>query len=155
MRQRFIDSPETKTVNDSRIVLKDRKGSGATYILNNPNQIDVSYVQSDGKLYEADKGPERCDFCIFSNEANTAILLELKGRDLRKAISQLQSSFTDFRSKYSYSRYYARAVLSKVSKPRLLDNEMKYFRKQLRAVNGTFEYKSQLLEERLHKDFSL
>ena len=151
----LINSRKTKTTSQSRITFKDKKGSASAYTLNNPHKLVIEFIKSDGDLYESSTGPKRCDFSIFSNEAKTMVLLELKGRDFRKAIEQVKNTLEDYKGKYGYTRYYARIVLTKCRVPNLPDNDIKSLRKELREMHGDFDFKSRLLEEEIQEDFSL
>ncbi len=49
----------------------------------------MSYYQIDGIVIKEGK---RCDFLLMNEDTQTAYLIELKGRDLNKAVEQLEAT---------------------------------------------------------------
>ena len=76
---------------------------GCTYRLNNPENLMVLQTRVDGELYDSSDG-KKCDYAFSSKEFSTAILVELKGGDIKQAVRQLQSTFEAFKDKYRYKQ---------------------------------------------------
>ncbi len=71
-----------------KIVSKD-KGNQRKHIAHNIKPSIVSYYQIDGIVITEGK---RCDFLLMNENTQTAYLIELKGRDLNKAVEQLEAT---------------------------------------------------------------
>ena len=80
----------TEIRNDKVVVLKDKK-SRATFEINNPKQIDVYKTRVDGCLIVEDV--EKCDWLVRTDVPSKVLrLIELKGKKIDKAISQLENT---------------------------------------------------------------
>ena len=74
--------------------------------------------------------------------------IELKGKDLIRAVEQLFQTIEDFRSEIT-GKIFARAVVSKVSMPKSIEVDARVIklRKILRKYGGNFDYSSRLYEK--------
>ena len=124
------------------------------YYLNNPNKHNVLQIKVDGLLY-TDRDGMKCDYAFTSKEYETAILVELKGCDVHKAIKQLLATIIEFRSKYRYKKFYGRVVSSRNPVPFLQYPEYKKLSRLLKELDGTIIIRSQQFEETLNGEFKL
>lgn len=109
------------------------------FILNNAN--DFSKVKLDGGVIPEGQKPECCDF-YFYKEDEIEIFVELKGKDVSKSLSQLETSITHFSKKYQ--RRYAFSVV-KSSLPRT-DTRLQTFESKMKKENINFTQKTNRLE---------
>ena len=126
---------------------------GCTYRLNNPENLMVLQTRVDGELYDSSDG-KKCDYAFSSKEFSTAILVELKGGDIKQAVRQLRSTFEAFKDKYRYKRYYGRIVASRINAPDVQSPEYRHLSGLLKSTGGNLAKKTKSLEEKLEKDFS-
>lgn len=63
-----------------------------THIGENKARDDVRHFQIDGGVLPKGKDPERCDFLLLNDSNQRAYFIELKGSDIKKAISQIETT---------------------------------------------------------------
>jgi hypothetical protein len=81
----------------SCVVVKENKSKME---LKNPQRKPLKKIQVDGCLIDDER--ERCDWIITCDDPELkAIYIELKGCNINKAISQLQSTIAHTKEKYS------------------------------------------------------
>ena len=88
----------------------------------------------------------RCDFAVDDNSTDV-YLIELKGKDLRKACIQLKNSYQYFKKNFSYKTIHCRVVLSKISSPAVASCELKEMLKMVKEEKISFKYKNDRLDE--------
>lgn len=98
-------------------VCKD-KGGKQEFELVTPKDWNVAKIRIDGEKI-SDMTVEKCDFALLAEcekkEKQAIFYVELKGCDLRKAISQLESTISILSSEYTgYKQRHARAVCSRI-----------------------------------------
>jgi len=98
-------------------VCKD-KGSKQEFELLAPIDWKVEKVRIDGEKIK-DDNVEKCDYALLTEckkkEKQAIFYIELKGCDLRKAISQLESTIKILSNEYDgYKQRHARAVCSRI-----------------------------------------
>lgn len=86
----------TETIRDPMIVVNENKSSFC--IVNNENVI-VERILVDGCLINSDK--ERCDWLFVLPSSNRVLYVELKGSDVLKAASQIESTMSATSKKYN------------------------------------------------------
>lgn len=85
-----MDFPDcTEERSDPRIVISDKgaKNQRSRLAIENPNQQTIKIVQIDDCVIQEGL---RCDRLLLA--ANRAVLVELKGNDVEKAIHQIEAS---------------------------------------------------------------
>ena len=140
----FCDTRKTIVVKDSR--------NKQEYRVTNDNGKEICKIRIDGCLI---KEGERCDYLILACEDKTAFFVELKGHDLQKALSQIDSSITKVKNEiqeFKEFKIYARIVLNRNPTPDINSSIEIKLKKRLKQQNGKdsgdlIKYKSQVLEE--------
>lgn len=97
------------------------------FVLENKDRVDVRQSKVDGCL--VDDHRERCDYmfeslCSDSGAIKKAIYVELKGKNIEKAVSQLKSTVSIFHKEHSNSERFAFAVLSR--HPKMSTKQQRY-----------------------------
>ena len=150
--ERFLEIGALRT--DSRIICKD-KGEEREYILNNPSRMEVLFLQSDGELFKTTDKDRRCDFIIaFHATLPTAILVELKGRHIDRALSQIETCLAFMQRDYSYKRFYGR-IVSSGKTPAILSTDQIKLKNKFKALGGDLQIKTTRMEEHIHPDGSV
>lgn len=109
---------------------------GKRYNLVNDKNCLITQYHVDGGLVYDDKVEQRCDYLYVVHDTTeiTAILVELKGKDIKHAVEQLEKSANRFGRSIS-GRMFGRIVCSAV--PRLYnDPAVKNLEKIFRKCNG-------------------
>jgi hypothetical protein len=89
--------------------------SGRKFTINNPNRRTISKIKVDGCLID-DEG-ERCDYLFEVDEPITcAIYVELKGKDVPKAFSQLIATIGYLKKRHNAAKKECYIVCSRVPK---------------------------------------
>jgi hypothetical protein len=155
----FFRKSECKEFCDTRktIVVKD-SGNKQEYRVTNDNGKEICKIKVDGCLI---KEGERCDYLILSCEDKSAFFVELKGHDLQKALSQIDSSINKLKDEIpelQEFKIYARIVLNRNPTPDINSSIEIKLKKRLKQQNGKdsgdlIKYKSQVLEENQIPDF--
>ncbi|MBS4637733.1 hypothetical protein [Aeromonas caviae] len=99
---------------DSKVVVQENQ---SRFEVINKSKLKITKVQVDGCLINDDR--EKCDWIIEvekSKEDKHALFIELKGCNLDKAISQLQSTLNDTKDRYKSHHKECYAVTSRVPK---------------------------------------
>lgn len=67
------------------------------HILNNPTRLKIYQYKIDGDIL-SDRDGEKCDFLVEveTQPKSTVFVIELKGSDLEKAISQIEATINRF-----------------------------------------------------------
>jgi len=101
----------TKT-NDSVLVLKENKSK---FEAKNTNKKTIHKIQVDGCLI--DEHQEKCDWLISTTEKPLrAMYIELKGCDIKKAISQLKNTIRLTEATYKDHRRECYAITTRIPK---------------------------------------
>ena len=127
-----IDPKCLQESNDSIIKVKENK---ASYSLDNDQRLRVGKVHVDGCLINEG---ERCDYLFTVEERNANILIELKGKDVEKAIKQIKTSFLFF-SKVLEGVFFGRIITSGTYAPALESNESKRLKRLLLQAKGNLK----------------
>lgn len=64
--------------------------NGMTFIIQNNNMINIDQIKVDGCLISGNE--EKCDWAFKIDEKNKVLFVELKGANIKKAISQIDST---------------------------------------------------------------
>lgn len=84
----------------------------SSFELANPSRVPVEKIQVDGCLI--DDGSERCDWLfVFKTHCDIAFYVELKGCDIKKAVSQLGATLAATRERFKNSQITCFAVTSR------------------------------------------
>jgi len=136
-----------KIISYKNISLKDKK-SPNVFILINQLKRNIGKI----KLDECDDYKnigQRCDFVINCPDKNITIFIELKGKNLKKALSQLKNSIYKLK-KYSCNTIYAFCILTRT--PRTTA-EIQNIKKDFRKDNIFFDSKNREMKKDLEKLF--
>ena len=102
----------TVELTTSCVVVKENKSK---LELKNPQRKPIKRIKVDGCLIDDDR--ERCDWLItYDSPELKAIYVELKGCDIKKAISQLQSTITHTKEKYNNHKKECYAITTRFPK---------------------------------------
>ncbi len=128
------------------------------YILKNPSKKKICKIRIDKGVIDSET-KSKCDYMIVVCQGNKVsknaelgeivYLIELKGKDLIKAVEQLTQTMTYFDFE-SNSQVFARAVVSKVTEPKSsidIDSRVVKLRKMLKKYCGDFAYGSVLYDQ--------
>ena len=63
-----------------------------THVGENKAHDDVRHFLIDGGVLPKEKDPERCDYLLLNDSNQRAFFIELKGSDIKKAISQIETT---------------------------------------------------------------
>ena len=128
-------------------VCKDHKEK-RKYIGRNPNRNTICKFQVD-KCLIPHSAQEQADYLVINNTIRVAYLIELKGSDLRKAISQLDTTLSTLLPKLGDCQINARVVLSKVPTTHLNSSDYIRFKKRIKRLRGTLKQQSRQMTETL------
>jgi hypothetical protein len=155
MCNEFFQNNECKEFCDKRttLVVKD-SGNKQEYRVINTNGKEICKIKVDGCFI---KEGERCDYLILACEDKSAFFVELKGHDLPKALSQINSSITKLKTEiqeFQEYKIYARIVLNRNPTPDINSSIEIKLKKRLKQQNGKdtgdlIKYKSKVLEENI------
>lgn len=140
----FIQSGCSKAKESKKLVIFENK---CKIIFENESNQILYEVRIDNCLI---KDGKRCDYLVLIPRINSAIFIELKGKNLLYAIKQINSSI-DLLIKYlDKSSIHARIILTKVNTPNLMNNPIIYkFEKRINRLNGTLKIGSIEITERV------
>lgn len=90
------------------------------YIAQNPERKLNCKIRIDDALIKNNK-VSKCDYGLWVEDGNRMILIELKGSDVDKALSQLESTYRFFESRFKAEEfsYSFRVVPTRVTTPDL------------------------------------
>jgi hypothetical protein len=130
----FADEVEacTKANKNKRISLKDNKSKSSCSVCNDARK-KLGVISVDHCIKSlADK--EKCDYCVLEAEVS-AHYVELKGGDMKKAVSQLSSSLGHFRKLHAELSKACYAIVTRVPKSGTNTQKVKAnFRKKHRVA---------------------
>lgn len=110
---------------------------------NREHQYEVRQYHLDGELIHQEKC---CDFLLLNDSKKKAYYIELKGRNVREAVSQLEAAQNKLKSELAgYSVYY-RIVGSRMNTHEIDSTEV---RKLKERYKGHLLYRSIRIEEEL------
>jgi hypothetical protein len=134
--------------NDNRKLITVSE-NGRTFKGDNKQQYEFSLFRVDDCII-SDKTVGKCDYLLLNCSEQVAYFIELKGSDLIKAITQIDSSITLLlKTIEDFKIINARVVLTKVKTPSTNSSYEIKLKKKLKNLGGTLEYKSILFEENL------
>ena len=102
----------TSVVKDTRVVVQENRSS---FELVNEARHAIEKVKVDGCLITGDQ--ERCDWLLVAKcNPDVAYFVELKGCDLKKAVSQLGATLNATKDRYKSTNRKCYAVTTRVPK---------------------------------------
>ena len=113
------------------------------YVIHNNSGRNLLKIRVDGCLITSGT---RCDFAV-DIDGTDVYLIELKGKDLRKACIQLKASYEYFKTNFNYKSINCRVVLSKMPRPASHSCELKEMLKMAKEKEISFKYKTERLDE--------
>lgn len=90
---------------------------------------------------------ECCDFAMGVPNIRAVFLIELKGHNLRKAVSQIQATISYLAQKPEKYTIHARVVLGRVPRPDIRSSDVIALDRCLAKGNGTFKRGSGVMDE--------
>lgn len=124
--------------NNPCIVIRDKKGK-SKYCIHNPNSKQIIIYIVDGCI---DLTGKRCDYLILVKSDLKAILLELKGSHLLKAIKQISQTLEFLLCHLDGYHISGRIVLTKVHSPNLQTVDYIRLKKRFRKLGGDLRQES-------------
>ena len=125
------------------IVSRDSR-DGPKHEAINAKRLSVNHYRIDGVVIT---NGERCDFAvILEEERKQAILIELKGSDLSKAVRQLETTQKRLEEDLKGYEVYYRIVANKCNTTEIKTTE---FRKIERKWGKYFKYGTRLYQDRI------
>jgi len=128
-----------------KIVLKDRKSPNIFVLINNLKR-NVGKIKLDECAYYQYIG-QRCDFAINCIEKNVTLFIELKGKNLEKALGQLRNSINKLKN-HSCNKIYAFCVLTRTPS---MTTKIQTIKKDLRKNKIIFDSKNIEMKKDLEK----
>lgn len=130
------------------IVVKD-SGNSQEYRITNGSSKEFCKIRVDNCLI---REGEKCDYLILDCQDKLAFFIELKGQDLKKAFTQIDSSISILIDEIQDFKIYARIVLNRMPSPNINSSIEIKLKKRLRKHNGKdsrefVKYMSQVLAE--------
>lgn len=119
--------------------------AGKNYRLNNPNLRRLLCYQVDGGIITNQE--ERCDYAVGIPQKGELYFIELKGKDFRKAASQVLQTLRTLDARINGYILYARIVLSRVQRPDLRATSVIALERMIARSGGDLCRASRLLEE--------
>ena len=92
----------------------------------NSKNRDLHHVKIDG-CYILDQTKKKCDFLLLDKQKKSAYFIELKGKDVKSAIEQIDSTIEEMKKEVKEFERYCRIILSRYSVPNLR-NTPRYLR---------------------------
>jgi hypothetical protein len=120
----------SRTLTDPKIVVSEK---GREFRLENPHRREILQVQVDGCLMVGEQ--ERCDYLFeIPSPCRRVCYVELKGKNIEKAVQQIRSTLAYTQEKYSGYQKEAYIVSSRVPKsgPSIQQHQIK-LKKQHKA----------------------
>lgn len=127
------------------------------YVLNNPNKNMVTVYQVDGGVIVEDKSVPantlKCDYmyCVENDSSPTAILIELKGTDVNKALDQVSATLDRYEKFFAkFSRVLCRIVVTNSTPKIRYTSKYICLSKRLKRRAGDIEIRERQLLETLN-----
>lgn len=135
---------ECQKISDVRpqLVLEDRKGGKSQYRARNPKRRKLTVLEIDGCCI---RNREACDFLLLVGDTD-AVLLELKGSHVAKALRQIESTLDLLEEKLKSRRIHARVVPTRVPSPDILATAEIKLKRRL-GGNDRYRCQARVLEE--------
>ncbi len=108
---------------------------------NTKTRYDVRHYHLDGDLV---KQCTCCDYLLLNDSKQKAYFIELKGRNVKDAVSQLESAANMVKSEIPRYERYFRIIGSKMKTHEIDNSEVRRLKDKYR---GRLEYKSVRMEE--------
>lgn len=122
------------------------KGKETTFKLLNPNKKVVDKFIVDDCLLLAYQRNEKCDFLFRVKESNNVFIVECKGSDILKAVSQLYSTLNILKDELNNFTIKGRIISTKVYSPNIRDINYSRLRAKLK---GDLIVKNIIFEENI------
>ncbi|MBD2614131.1 MAG: hypothetical protein RMY62_011420 [Nostoc sp. ZfuVER08] len=134
--------------NRRTIVVKD-SGNSQEYRVTNSSKKEFCKIRIDGCLIIEG---EKCDYLILDCQDKLAFFVELKGHDLKKALTQIDSSISRLKDEIQNFKIYGRVVLNRTPTPNINSSIEIKLKKRIKQHNGEdnrefLKYMSQVLQE--------
>lgn len=132
-----------------KIIVSKDGGSQRKHTAENINRAEVTHYRIDGVVLTEGK---KCDFLLLNETTSAAYLIELKGRDLTDAASQLESTEAALKNQLKNYILYFRIVSSKSRTHEIESAKFKKFRAaKAGKVNGIAKliYNTDVINEKI------
>lgn len=127
---------------------------GKKYTLENTKKDHVISYKMDGGVIVVDKtvaeGTNKCDYLyVLNSEKTDAILIELKGVDISKALKQIKGTLTIYKDFFSHFQHvYGRIVVTSTTPNLKASPEYVNLVKQFKTYHGNIKINKQSFEEK-------
>jgi hypothetical protein len=125
--------------------------NGRKYHAENPEERKVVRCHIDGC---AIRDGERCDYALYVPDMDAVCFIELKGKDLKKAIQQISSTLTQLGGSTGSCIVHARIVLSRVSRPDVNSSYEIQLQRSLAQRGGKLKRDTTIMTENIEKDYA-
>lgn len=117
----------------SIVTVKER---GKTYNLNNSqSKYEICQIKTDPCL--SPQGAPRCDYLLWVCDKDTVYLVELKGKDLLRAVKQILETLEFFKEDFGSCIVHARIVAGSITPKMRNDLIFRKLREILKKNNGS------------------
>ncbi|MCL6754171.1 hypothetical protein KBT16_25620 [Nostoc sp. CCCryo 231-06] len=145
----FRQSECTEYCDNRRTIVVRDSGNSQEYRVTNSSSKEFCKIRVDNCLI---REGEKCDYLILDCQDKLAFFVELKGQDLKKAFTQIDSSINILIDEIQDFKIYARIVLNRTPSPNINSSMEIKLKKRLKRHNGEdsrefVKYMSQVLQE--------
>jgi hypothetical protein len=127
-----------------KIVVVEEKNR--KYVGENSNGKSFTKYRVDGCLIIEGK---KCDYMLINNDESKAYFIELKGRDLIRAVEQIECTIDEMLINLKNFEIYARIVLTKVTVPDIKDSKYIRLERKIKKLKGDIKQGVNTLKEQL------
>lgn len=140
----LLTAEKSECEKNQKIIVSRDKGSSCHHrAINDKGQSDVRQYQLDGKLVVDETC---CDYLVLNDSAKSAYFIELKGSDIRTAVSQLEVTERRFRAELKGYAMFYRIIAKKMRTHELKSNTVRKFQDKYGAK---LQYATEKMEERI------
>ena len=126
---------------DSIVICKDLHNT-SKYILNNNSSFEISKIKIDNCVFKTEYGL-KCDYLLKSikqNKTEHLYLIELKGKQILKAVSQINETLKKLKiTNQSANNVFGRIVPTGSYSPDTRSKEFKKLDEKFRNLNGNLK----------------
>lgn len=111
----------------AKVVSKDKKQTRIHRAINPGKKFELRHYRLDGEIVENETC---CDFLLINDSTQKAYFIELKGKNIDQAISQLEAGKKKFESELHGYSFYFRIVCSKAPTHKVRSTEFRKFQEK-------------------------
>lgn len=130
---------------NNRVVAVSEKRS--RYELHNNSAKEICKIKVDGCLIN---NGARCDYLFLICNDEIAFFVELKGKNLKHAIEQLNNSIDTILPSIGSFKIHARVIVFSVTVPNVQNNPFVLkLRRKIKSLNGSFVFRSKVFSDNI------